>query len=199
MVYQFRFVHTAEDGSTQKAFQCNLKCDRCTETNKKGLRCKVKTCIGTPYCWQHLLSKHHLRILPSTLKEAGKGLFAMGKAGDRAVFRKNDVIIVYDGEVTTQQGVDQRYGEGDDITAPYAIDDVNGGVMEDAACRRGTGAIANHSDKARTINASIEIRDGRLALIATKNIGHNAEIWINYGHAYRFDEAGVAHKTVRAR
>jgi len=194
MPYQFKFRWPHGE------FACPLQCERCVEkNNSNGQRCKAKTCIGTPYCWQHLLHKHHLRIKPSTIPEAGKGLFAMGKAGDRAVFSRDKPIIVFDGEWINRAIKEKRYGEDDDTTAPYTIESDDG--IEDAACHRGTGAIANHSRDRRSVNAKIDYDEEakRYVLIALKNIAHDTEIFVNYGTTYRFDEPGVAHKTGRVR
>ena len=192
MPYQFRFNRTDEPVS----FKCNLQCTRCGGVKPNGQRCKARTCIGTPYCWQHLLKKH-LRIKTSTLPGAGKGLFAFDptKTGQSGVFNEGDEIIQYDGEIVTTPAVTQKYGN-DNATAPYVIADTE--VTEDGACRRGTGAMANHQ-RGRTLNAEIKEKDGKLFLVAKRRIKHDAEIFIDYGIHYRFNEPNVKTATVRAR
>jgi hypothetical protein len=132
----------------------------------------------------------HLRIKPSTVQNAGKGLFAVNpsdKTGDAIVFRKDQDIIRYFGAPSTGQETYDRYG---DALAPYTVAiNVNQGLYEDAACQRGVGSLANHATQ-RNSNARFKIkratstRPAVIMVTATKNIRNGHEIFINYGREY---------------
>jgi hypothetical protein len=149
-------------------------------------------CIGTPLCWQHLLSQMNLRIKPS-VNGPGKGLFAMmPRQNDdgprRLVFKQNDYICDYGGEKITKRELDARYGN---YTAPYALfvrqRKGKGGHYVNAACMRGVGAMANHANAARA-NARLAPMGASGALKATKPIYEGDEILVDYGSEYGFQE-----------
>jgi SET domain-containing protein len=133
--------------------------------------------------------------LDSNVAGAGKGLFALSKQDpDNAIlFRTGDIVIEYDGESVSHNQLDRRYG---DYTAPYAL--AQGITIEDAACRRGIGSIANHAHRKRDSNVrfSLSRSTGRFRLIATKPIRNGHEILSHYGNDYRFDEP-TSHTTRR--
>ena len=51
---------------------------RCKSQTKRGDRCKNRT-RKSPKCWIHLATEDNLRIKPSTIQNAGLGLFAHKK------------------------------------------------------------------------------------------------------------------------
>jgi SET domain-containing protein len=108
------------------------------------------------------------------------------------VFRNGDVIIEYGGEVVSDDTLDDRYG---DYTAPYALK--QGSHIEDGACKRGVGSLANHASQSRA-NArfSFSRSTNKFRLVATKNIRNNKEIFCFYGRDYRFNEP-TSHITKR--
>lgn len=187
----------------QTEFECELNCAQCTGVCANGNVCKRRSCIGTPLCWSHLLRDKHLRILPSNIGGAGKGLFALDRsAGENDVlFRKNDIIVEYSGEVINKTELSNRYGHD---TAPYTVMlNEKLGRYEDAACQRGTGAIANHGNNS-VANAKLSNRGGRgenvrSVLRAIKPIRNNREIIVNYGRSYHMNEQGVDYGTRRTR
>ena len=101
-------------------FDCKLKSTQCTATSRNGARCRCKVVIGGPYCWNHLLAYRHIRILPSPIPNAGKGIFAIDRAKGthEPIFRKNDKLLTYTGEILNNEELIARYG---DHTAPYAF------------------------------------------------------------------------------
>jgi len=189
MPYKFKFERPNEE-----CFTCNLQRERCTGFNKNGIdRCKRECYIPTNYCYQHLQSIKHLKIAPSTIPNAGKGLFAFDKTQpqDAIIFRPNQTIIEYRGERTTQTEIDNRYG---DFTAPYALQ-VNRNLFIDSACNRGIGSLANttRNTNFRT-NARLSVSNtnhGSASLKATSNIRNGREIFVPYGSSYRLNENGV--------
>ena len=94
MVYTF--VYSVNGHVT---FSGNLQGRRCIGHCRNGRRCSRRSVIGCPYCYQHLKSDRHLRIKPSTIHNAGKGLFAEDstQAPNAIIFRRDDDIIEYIG------------------------------------------------------------------------------------------------------
>ena len=84
---------------------------------------------------------------------------------------------------------------GDETTAPYAVTIKGGGdEVEDAACRRGVGALINHGLTGASRNAEMVPQEHPVThrkyviFRATKNIRNRREILTDYGDDYRFDE-----------
>jgi SET domain-containing protein len=71
--------------------------------------------------------------------------------------------------------------------------------VEDAACRRGVGALANHRAHS-TANARLSFlrTTGRFRLVAKKPIRNGKEIFVDYGRQYRHREP-TTHQTTRVR
>lgn len=179
----------------QRVFACLLHCTQCTGTRKDRQRCTRRSCIGTPYCWMHLLIEKKLRIKTSTIAGAGKGLFAMDKhaPANAVIFPKGRKVIVYDGEIVNQDTLNARYGQ---FTAPYAIHEF--GTTIDAACRRGVAALSNHSSRNANARLAFSRANKEFMLIATRSIKNGDEILCNYGRAYQHDD-GMTHKTTQRR
>ena len=181
----YKFVFKANDAK----FACNLMCATCVAQTSNGNQCKNRTCIGVDYCWVHLLSMRQLRIKPSSIEGAGSGLFAMNNnKKDEILFRKNDIVIEYNGELINEEVLNTRYKTH---TAPYGIQ-ITKDQIEDGACKRGIGSIANHS---YSPNVKYAIRGKRIVLIAIKNIKHNNEILANYGNTYWNVKDNTKHTT----
>src|SRR6478609_1276980 len=51
-------------------------CVRCSAKTKSKKRCTRRTCVTAGKCWQHTAAEDGLRVKPSTIPGAGKGLFA---------------------------------------------------------------------------------------------------------------------------
>ena len=177
-------------------FECPLESNRCMAENNDGDQCKRRTVIGTGICWIHLLKFKHLRILNNA---HGKGLYAMDlkKEPIDIIFRENEVITEYNGELINTATLTNRY---QDKTAPYAAKRLGNNKFEDGACKRGVGSIINHGNS-RQANARLSFsHDGTLKIRATKNITNGSEILINYnigrgGRRYIINQAGVRHTT----
>jgi hypothetical protein len=160
---------------------------RCAGTNKNGLQCKRDVIIGLPLCFQHTASVYHLKIKPSTIPNAGLGLFAYDKtkADNEIVFKPNDDICNYYGQVVTKEILQQRY---EDYTAPYGIVvSSNQNKYEDTATQRGIGSLINHKVKSRT-NCRFVNNLQFIKIKSHKNIRNGAELFINYGRDYRFND-----------
>ncbi len=196
----------------RRVFTGLLQCDRCAARMPKrnNQRCSRRVCMGLPYCHSHVTSQLHVKIMPSTLENAGKGLFAyqsgvkLSNSNDPApvVFVRDQTICPYAGEHLTNAALDARYSN---LTAPYGAKlfvgnnvPPNQRFFEDAALHRGIGAFPNHSVKRR--NARIVFDDFTVPghtfaeIQATKPIRHGQEIFIDYGAEYIGEGKRISHE-----
>lgn len=157
-------------------------------------RCKLSTCKDFKYCSIHLKypfmekdrngvwKRRHIgvRIAPSTIPNAGLGLFATRK------FRKNEQVAEMGGVRMTYREVKEYYEYMDEKgstvtpTLPYAIRLSDNDVLN-ADCLRGAGSYANSK---RGRNPSYNAKIGNKWLRATKNINPGDEIFVPYGRSY---------------
>ena len=191
MPYQFTYnVH----GTPR--FKCSLHSMQCPYYTKRGQQCKRIKYMGFEACHQHIVLKHNLRIAPSKIIGAGKGLFAAtgatGATGRTIVFKNKQRIIEYKGERVNSDQLDDRYG---DFTAPYALSiDGRSEIIKDSACKRGIASFVNHSDPAHA-NARIYAYKSKLYIRSIKPIYDGDEIVVYYGNVYMIHEHGISHST----
>jgi hypothetical protein len=160
---------------------------RCAGLNKNGVQCGRNVIIGLPLCFQHTASVYHLKIKKSTIPNAGMGLFAFDKTKEPndIVFKANQKICPYFGEVVTKEILDERY---DIHTAPYGIVvSANQNKYEDGAIQRGIGSLLNHKVRSQT-NCKFTNNYRHITISATKNIRNGQELFINYGRDYQFGQ-----------
>jgi len=190
MPFAYQFSYKKND-SEDDPFQCYLECDQCTKIiEKTNTRCKNKVCIGLdnpPFCHAHMKSELHLQV--KNVQGMGKGLFAYDKSkmdGVLPVFKRNDHICFYNGIQISRKEEIQRYGATAQFAGPYTAGDIK---TEDAACKRGLGAMINHSSDA--FNAAIvyeQIKRKRkiikriYSIQAIDDIRHGEQILVNYGY-----------------
>jgi len=180
MVKYFHF-HTPNGDD----YDAPLETHRCRANAKAGNRCKNRVTIGLSTCWQHTLSQKFLQIKTSTIPNAGDGLFARrGKIDDRTivVFKSGNVVCQYNGEIISQQTLEDRYG---DNTAPYGVE--LRGRKEDGALARGVGTLINHNPRKKNCRIATN-RANRAQIIAIKNVKNGDELFVSYGRSYRFNE-----------
>jgi hypothetical protein len=182
MPYYFHFA--SNDG--QQLFNHELQCQQCRFIKANGEECRNRVCIGLPRCYHHLIAEYDLQIKTSTIPNSGKGLFANQRTApaNAIVFRRNEIICPYNGEITNQDILTERYG---DYTAPYAIS-IDNENAEDAAFVRGIGSVINHHAIAQRRNVKFERIGDRVFIVATKNIHNGHEMFVNYGNNYMFNE-----------
>lgn len=184
-------------------FSCKLIGMQCEGLKKNGSRCTRRTVRALPYCWQHFQKINRVVIKKSKVPgDSGFGLFVCdpSKGRDEVVFRRNDLIAQYNGEVLSSVQLNARYGSGGQ-TAPYAWENNVTGDILDAACKRFLGAFANDPRGTRKrANAKIShkhvnqrdrdhINDKRYTdlperlpgLVATRDIRNGEEIYVHYG------------------
>ena len=181
-------------------FQCNLNCGQCTGTTTAGTRCKRRVCIGTPFCFSHITPALQLKVAPSTIPNAGKGVFAFNKTkgANEIIFRKNDIICSYGGEFISKNELEERYGE---YTAPYGIE-VNRNLVQDGACTRSAGSLFNHKNRRTDNNAEFYLstqnigpHPRQIKIRATRPIRNNQEIFVHYGNDYVMNEEDTNYTT----
>ena len=157
-----------------KQSQSIRKVQQCTSNTIRAQRCKKRT-AHTNKCWIHLATQDNLRIKPSNITAAGKGLFAW-KEG----FKKGVKISRYTGRRLNKYQIDLKYG---DKTAEYAI--CNGNKCVDSNYT--TDAAARFANDARKTNfknnASLTGRNN-FALKAKTNIQPHQEVLTSYGKEY---------------
>jgi hypothetical protein len=179
----FKFSRRQKDGTFKMAWGCPLLSARCVHVGEKG-QCNNRSVIGIGYCWQHLKSDLGLKIKDSTIRQAGKGLFATRDlaAGHRFPYWSQELT---DGKLNA------RYKARE--TAPYGLRSKTKRRTLDAACVRGVGSLPNHDpDRANCILTD----DGYAQLI--RDVANGEEIFINYGKDYQFDK-DTEHVTKRGK
>jgi hypothetical protein len=181
MPYYFKFYENNDD--PEPSFTCAVRSQRCEGLNKNGSRCARKCVIGTPYCWTHLLAKFHLRILPSTMPEAGKGLFVLDKKQPTGtvLIKKDQTVCPYGGDLIDKATLDERYG---DKTAPYAVQ-LSKNRFRDGGCARGVGSLLNHDSRRANVAFSVNQNAKTVSIKATRNLKNGEELFVNYGREYQ--------------
>lgn len=170
---------------------------RCPHETCGGERCKKTVSFGYPLCAVHNKLKYGVQVKLSTIKGAGKGLFAT------RTLPKHTWICPYVGEQTTMSCIHKRYPGR--MTAPYTIQ-LPGGLAVDSASVRGIGSLANGKFNANGTVSSVNRHnciarfrpsgDGTpgMWLKTTKTIHPAQEIFLWYGDEYILQEN---HSTTR--
>lgn len=198
--------HVANDDRIH--FDGMLASERCGHRHANGDICKKRTIMSLDRCWIHVRIDYHVKIADSSIPNAGKGLFAFDNTApdnnNNIVFKKNECLFSYLGEVITRDTLDERYGQPDaeQHTAPYAIElTKKSQEYEDAALHRGIGSLINHGTTSQA-NCRFSItKNNRIVIRATKDIRNGKELRINYRGAshnksqYRINEHGVSTST----
>lgn len=195
-IFTFEAVASKHTEYLPLSFQCNLKCTRCKGlTGADKQQCTRTSCIGTPYCPDHMHSTLSLCIRPSTIPDAGQGVFACSRNSRRGkhVFHKGQIVCDYGGEVVSEAELTRRYGN---LTAPYGLAGVTKGYFEDAACLRGIGSMINHNAERANVEYLHDLGQNKLVIRATKHIRDGEELFIDYGPDYVCNERGVTHSTI---
>jgi hypothetical protein len=178
-------------------FEGKLHTGRCSAHTKAGTRCKRHCIIGYEYCYTHLEKDKELKIKDSTIPQADKGLFAFNhtKPDNQVIFRKDQTIADYNGQLINEATRQQRYGQ---YTAPYAIR-IGPNTISDGALRRTVGSLANtrpgHNNA--TISVNPQMRTAKIK--ATQPIRNNNEIFVSYGRSYQLHQPNVRFATKNTR
>ena len=97
--------------SSDTDYNHKLESIQCEAAKSNCHQCKNHTAIGQTYCHVHRRTILKLQIKQSTISEAGKGLFAVGK-GKEIVFKTGQRICLYNGELIYVNELLRRYGDG---------------------------------------------------------------------------------------
>ena len=202
----YEFVYKIDN--TAHVFKCTIPSIQCQAQKKNGEgRCGRTTAIGTPFCYNHLLSEKKLRIKPSNTPFAGKGLFAQvsrDPADNTIVFKSGDTIIDYTGEIIDLPTLNSRYDldENHQFTAPYAYELKAHKSYMDAACNRGVGSSVNHKAFSKANAKFVKTKTNGVVsgikIVARKDIRNNTEIFASYGQTYRMKNR-TTHRTTYKR
>jgi len=193
MPYHFNFYNDTND--PQPRFTCAIESERCHGETKNGTRCSRKCVIGTPYCWSHLLSNYNLRILPSTIPNAGKGLFIMNKQEPegKVIIKKGTIVCPYGGELIDKQTLDERYGKK---TSPYGIY-VSTNNYRDAGCARGVGSVINHDSRKQNVIFTANHKSKSINIKVSRDLVNGEELFVSYGRSYRLNDGSKYSTTTR--
>ena len=195
IVIYYMYFHF-RDATDDISWDGKMRTERCHFTTNSGQRCKRHIIIGLDCCFQHREKKYHVKVQPSTIPNAGSGLFATDQTNDNAVvFHKGDKIVPYKGELVNGETIEERYG---DKTAPYGLH-LNRDRFTDGALSRGLGTLINHKNRGDNVRFSVQRDNKEVNLVAEKNIKNKQELFVDYGSDYRFRENGVQYSTNRAK
>lgn len=186
--YYFSF-YDDEFPQGNRIFYSRLYSGRCRANNKNGNRCNKRCVIGIEFCHTHMPSLLNVQIRDAG--PLGLGLFAYNpNIGENdIVFRKNQKIVNYEGEVLTNDQINDRY---DWNNAPYAmqVGNAHNARNIDGAIHRGIGTMINHGTHMQSnVIFQHDRARHRVLLKAKKNIRNNQQLFANYGDAYEFHDA----------
>lgn len=120
--------------------------------------------------------QYGVRVAPSTIPNAGRGLFAMRD------FAQGDVVCPYGGRLMNAEELERLY-PGDTL-APY-VEKIDANTFRDAACVRGIGSMANGMPRKRQSNVETFVRRDRTPwLRALRRIPRGAELINHYADEY---------------
>ncbi|CAB3982342.1 SET domain-containing [Paramuricea clavata] len=155
--------------------QSKRKSQRCVSNTVHDVQCRKRT-AHTKKCWVHLAKQDNLRIKPSQIPNAGKGLYAWKKPIPRG-----RIISQYTGRKRTRQQIDRKYG---DATAQYTICNRRGRCIDANHTTDGAARFVNDARNSRFQNNSRIKGRSAFRLKATSTIQPHQEIFTNYGRDY---------------
>ncbi|CAB3985446.1 SET domain-containing [Paramuricea clavata] len=151
------------------------KSQQCVSNTQKDARCRKRT-AHTEKCWIHLAKQNNLRIKPSNVAGAGKGLFAWKKP-----ITRGKLISKYTGRKLSKKELDKKYG--DDV-AKYAVCNKRGRCVDATYTTDAAARFVNDS-RGTSFQNNAKIKGNQMfKLKATKKIPANREIFTSYGDEY---------------
>ena len=152
------------------------ECARCSFIKDNEEQCKLRSCVSGSLCWIHTRRQYHLRVKPSTIPNAGRGLFAA-----TADFRKGQQIVPYSGDVLTRAQYEQRYPNDD---GEYVFKVNNNRYIDARSTQSAVGRYANRcTGTGLPCNARITGAQ-HPNLKATRLIHDGDEILVPYGGSF---------------
>ncbi|CAB4007371.1 SET domain-containing [Paramuricea clavata] len=151
------------------------KSQQCVSNTQKDVRCRKRT-AHTEKCWIHLAKQNNLRIKPSNVAGAGKGLFAWKKP-----ITRGKLISKYTGRKLSKKELDKKYGDG---VAKYAVCNKRGRCVDATYTTDAAARFVNDS-RGTSFQNNAKIKGNQMfKLKATKKIPANQEIFTSYGNEY---------------
>lgn len=159
--------------------QCNKKGEiatpsqQCTAGTKRGTQCGARTKDGH-LCWQHLKSLLSLRIKPSEIEGAGRGLFTTKDIPAGAE------IVPYTGDLRIGPGQDPAHGG-----SLYVVQVKRDTTLDAARKNTASGRLINHATGQRAnVRFVCDQRRNRVRMQAIRRIPAGTELLVNYGPSY---------------
>lgn len=180
-VYLKVYVH-----SNDKKMSSSIRC--VATSARTGARCRNKTRMRFPKCWQHTRSQDGVAVKDSTIPGAGKGLFATKD------YRKNETIMQYKGPI---KWLDKD--EEEKTSNRYLLLANNMKAKRNGKRAFVDGQDPSNSTVVRYANTKTTKRDNNTYFAhnnnprygpfprvrTTKNVHKGREIFTDYGKSYR--------------
>ena len=166
------YIETPPRGSIRECVQCSA-------VNRRGKRCKNRTCIYPEFCHVHTNLQRDLWIKESGIKGAGKGLFTLKD------LKPNEKIADYGGRIVPPSHIKSGYGVQVNKDA----------VMEGASTQSSIARYANtcrgenkkrKECKGQNARLVVNQKDKKVTLRVAKKkkIKAGEEIFTTYGSSY---------------
>lgn len=160
-------------------------CDRCTASTAARRRCKLTTCKYGPKCWIHTKKDDGLQVKPSTIPNAGDGLFATRLIPKHTMFAYSGKRVAENRLNGMGRGAGRGWGRQ---FLPYSISVGRGRqrIVYDA-CRTNDNVARYVNDPRGTnlpTNASLVERNRKPYLQIDRDIQPGEEILTSYGADY---------------
>lgn len=147
---------------------------QCEATTKSGNRCKRQTIKYSRYCFQHAKELQGLQINPSTIPEAGNGLFA-----SRDLPSNYKIDYARDIDKMTRNEVEERY-PGDTV-GQYVLCERQE-CWDARSTQAGLGRYINH--RSRRPNCKFIVYKGKSYLRTTRKVKKGEELLVSYGRKF---------------
>lgn len=142
----------------------------------RGRQCKNHVVYGY-YCYVHNKYRKGLRIKNSTIKNAGRGLYAAKQ------YKLGQIVSQYQGQKLKKRDVDKKYKEQGDFTVcngnkPHSI------CVDAAVTSSSNGRYANTQNTQNNTELKYKNTSKTFRLVATEPIQPQQEIFADYGQSY---------------
>jgi hypothetical protein len=156
--------------------ELRLKSQRCIADKVHGGQCNLRTCNGA-YCWIHLQKESGLRIRPSTIPGAGRGLFTTRP------FMAGELVTHYTGDLADTP-------ETRALVAPshYVASVTHDRLVDAARTNTEPGRMINSpaaSGRGTNCTWSVYPRgSNHIRITASEDIPTGTELFVGYGPQY---------------
>jgi SET domain-containing protein len=150
---------------------------RCKYKSEKG-QCKRVTTITHPYCPYHTRQEAGVYVAKSTIKLAGKGLFAARE------FKKGETVTLYEGERISTDQYNRRYSKVDYGSYGLAV---NRNLVIDARkTSSGVGRyVCDYTGSGKKPNVEYQESKKIIEIVAIRKILPGEEFLVDYGDDIR--------------